>query len=325
MYFMGEYEIRVVNVPLSTLRAFLESVAAHPHQDIASVAAFAGFSETTGKRALQGLAALGLVERDTSGLFTCTVETVTRGMTQDAGNLVLRRGLLGYRPFAALCEGLALGEGRRDAIRKAARLLGIPSRHEAAFDILIKWALELGILTEIDLDLQLAAEVAVAPTTLPPVLREEDVESEAKARLYNALRLGQGANNYLDEIDRQLLADALLLHSSKPTDSVEKSGQALEDFLREVARTHGVGAEAAKASGAGQLASLLVGKGVLHTHHQKLVDAIYTARNATAHRKDRKTLAPWEITPFGGFWALSGTLVTIRSIFMFVNQGSQTI
>ena len=78
-------------------------------------------------------------------------------------------------------------------------------------------------------------------------------------------------------------------------------------------------------SGAGQLANLLYTKGVIHNHQQKMVDATATIRNATAHRKDRKTLTPWELTAFGAFTALSMTLTTVRSIHMYITTGNQTI
>ena len=156
-------------------------------------------------------------------------------------------------------------------------------------------------------------------------LAPEDVESEAKARLFNARRLGRDVHDLLDETDRSLLADSLLKHASDPRASVSASGQAIEDFLRHVADDRGLGSEARKKSGAGQLANLLYTNGVIHNHQQKLVDAAATTRNATAHRKDKKTLAPWELTPFGAFSALAMTLTAIRSIYMYVNDGSQTI
>jgi hypothetical protein len=56
-----------------------------------------------------------------------------------------------------------------------------------------------------------------------------------------------------------------------------------------------------------------------------MVDSVATIRNATAHRKDKKTLQPWELTPFGAFAALSMTLTAVRSIYLYVNTGRQTI
>jgi hypothetical protein len=239
--------------------------------------------------------------------------------------LVLRRALQGFRPFEMLAEGLALGENSATAARKAALLLDIDDRHMERLDVLLGWGADLGILTNGDGGYKLAAELQ--PSAIEEVggISTADVESEAKARLYNARRLGRDANNYLDEVDRQLLADALLEHETKPRKSVEDSGQALEDFFRELAADNGLDADAKKMNGAGQLANLLYTKGLIHSHHQKLADAVSTPRNATAHKKDKKTLTPWEITPPGAFSAQSMTLTVIRSIYEYTANRKQTI
>lgn len=313
-------------MPIATLAAFMEAVASHPTDDAADLSAFAGFSAATGARALPSLETLGVVERDPeSRVYRLNVEGVSRGMGAEAATLVLRRALQGYRPFEMLVEGLALGETATTAARKTALLLDIHDRHVERLEVLLGWGTDLGILTNSDGGYKLAPELQ------PPAIEEVggisagDVESEAKARLYNARRLGRDANNYLDEVDRQLLADALLEHESKPRKSVEDSGQALEDFLRELADDKGLAADAKKANGAGQLSNLLYTKGLIHSHHQKLAEAVSTPRNATAHKKDKKTLTPWEITPLGAFSTHSMTLTVIRSIYEYTANRKQTI
>jgi hypothetical protein len=317
--------LRIERVPVQTLAAFMEAVAVHPTDDVADIAEFAGFSAKTGSRALPSLETLGIVERDANGVYRVKAEGVSRGMSLDAAALVLRRALQGFRPFEMLAEGLALGENSATAARKAALLLDIDDRHMERLDVLLGWGADLGILTNGDGGYKLAAELQ--PSAIEEVggISTADVESEAKARLYNARRLGRDANNYLDEVDRQLLADALLEHETKPRKSVEDSGQALEDFFRELAADNGLDADAKKMNGAGQLANLLYTKGLIHSHHQKLADAVSTPRNATAHKKDKKTLTPWEITPPGAFSAQSMTLTVIRSIYEYTANRKQTI
>jgi hypothetical protein len=318
-------QLRIARVPIQTLSAFLEAVTTHPTSNAAELADFAGFSPKTASRALPSLETLGVVERDSAGVYRTTIEGVTRGMSTDAAALILRRALLGFRPFEMLTEGLALGENAPTAARKAARLLDIDDRHIERLDVLLGWGADLDILTNGDGGYKLTEELRTRAIDEVGGISAEDVESEAKARLYNARRLGRDAHNYLDEVDRQLLADALLEHESAPRKSVEDSGQALEDFLRELADDNGFAAEAKKANGAGQLASILHTKGLIHSHHQKLVDAVSTPRNATAHKKDKKTLTPWEITPLGAFSTHSMTLTVIRSIYESTANRKQTI
>jgi hypothetical protein len=117
----------------------------------------------------------------------------------------------------------------------------------------------------------------------------------------------------------------LLAYDARPRDSVEHTGQALEDFLREVAGDKGLAAEAGKLNGIGQLANLLHTKGVIHNHHQKLADAVSTMRNAAAHRKDKKTMTPWTITAMAAFSAHSSALTVIRSIYEYTTSGRQVL
>lgn len=318
-------ELRISRVPVPTLAAFMEAVAAHPTDDAGEIAEFAGFSAKTGSRALPSLETLGVVQRDSDGVYRIKVDGVSRGMGDAAAALILRRALQGFRPFELVAEGLALGEDTTTAVRKAALLLNIDARHVDRLDVLLGWASDLGILTNGVTGYKLVPELQPRAIEQVDGISAHDLESEAKARLYNARRLGRAANNYLDEVDRQLLADALLDHETNPRKSVEDSGQALEDFLRELASDNGLAAEAKKANGAGQLANVLYTRGLIHTHQHKLADAVSTPRNATAHRKDKKTLTPWEITPLGAFSAHSMTLTVIRSIYEYTANRKQSI
>jgi hypothetical protein len=312
-------------VPIGTLAAFLVACAAHPSSDIEEVARFAGFSTATARRALPSLETLGLVTRDGDGIWRATADGVARGMSPESATLVIRHALQGSRPFEALCEGLALGEDAATASRKAALALGLDGVASERLAILLRWGVDLGILEDSDDGLRLRPELQVSAVPGTPLLSTADLESEARARLYNARQLGRVANNYLDETDRKLLADALLAYVAKPRDSVEKAGQAVEDFLREVAGDQGLASDAGKLNGIGQLANLLHTKGVIHNHHQKLADAVSTARNAAAHRKDKKTMTPWTITPLAAFTAYSTALTVIRSVHQYTTSGRQVL
>lgn len=312
-------------MPVPTLGAFLEACATHPTDDLADLSEFAGFSISTGKRAIPTLESFSLVTRDGSGRFVSTADGVRRGMDAEARDQVIRRGLLGFRPFELLVEGLALGEDVDVTVRKTLRLLDLPQSEASKLRMLLNWGEDLRVLERENGRVRLIAELSPAAVDATGHVSSEDVESEAKARLFNARRLGRDANHYLDETDRGLLAEALLSAGSDPRKSVDASGQAMEDFLREVANEKGLGQQTRKLNGAGQLANLLASNVVIHSHHQKMVDAAATMRNATAHRKDKKTLTPWELTEGGAFTAHAMTLTAIRSIHHYASNGRQTI
>src|SRR5439155_3092405 len=133
-----------------------------------------------------------------------------RGMGLEAASLVIRKALQGFRPFELLCEGLALGEDAHTAMRKTARLLDLDDRGGDRLQILLRWGEDLSVFESDENGITLCSELQASALAEASMLQAGDLESEAKARLYNAKHLGRAANNYLDEIDRQLLADALL-------------------------------------------------------------------------------------------------------------------
>jgi len=317
--------LRLSEVPIGTLGAFMEACAVHRSDDVQELAKFAGFSHSTARKVVPTLETLGIVTRGANDCYLVAVDGVSRGISQDAKDQIIRRALLVFRPFEVLIEGLALGERESDAIRKALLLLGLPDSETSKLRMLLRWGGDLGIVESAGDETKLVTELSPTSADGLGALTATDVESEAKARLFNARRLDRDANNYLDEVDRSLLADALLKYESDARNSIDASGQAIEDFLRHVADDRGLGEEAKKASGAGQLANLLYSKGVIHNHHQKMIDAVATIRNATAHRKDKNTLTPWELTPFGAFSALVMTLTAIRAIHLYTQKGRQTI
>ncbi len=245
-------------------------------------------------------------------------------MTEDARREVLKRALLGNRPFEALCEGLNLGESLADAWRKGCVLLGI-EWDNSKLDLLVKWGLDLGVLIGPPSSPALAIEFQRQPDSSVSPIPAAAFEAEARARLFNSEAIGRSANNALDENDRGLLAAAVLALPTDPPTTVEKAGQAVENFLREISKTRGFDDDAKKCNGAGQLASMLVGKGVLHSHHVKLVDAVGTLRNAKAHDKDKKSLVPWQITRTGASASLLMAHASIKGIHEYITSGGQTI
>ncbi len=310
--------LRLYEVPVSTIMAFVEAIAACPHCDSIAAAEFAGYGSSTAKKALTGAQTLGLINEN-SGKYTCAADSVARGMPQHVALGIFRRALQGFRPFEVVCEGLALGESPQEAVLRARLLLGLRTGEESKLRILLRWGTETGLIVDGEEDgLSIRKDLVAATEEEWGLVSPDDLDSQMKARLFNSRKLGQSANHFLDEVDRQLLADALILIPARHKASVEATGQALEDFLRQVAGTASLQKEAKKCSGSGQLANLLLSNRIIHSHHQKLVDAVGAIRNAKAHKKDKVSLTPWKITKEGALAAAMMNLVAIRSIYEFV-------
>jgi hypothetical protein len=317
-------DFRIWPVSIETLLNALHAVASHPNSDVAALSTFAGLGDSTLAKANAVLGAFGLVSQGEVG-FICTDPKIIRGTTLEMRRQILRKALLSYRPFESVCEGLGLGEPIGDAIRKASVLLGIKPGDVPRFQTLQKWGLELLLLQEKNGEVSLAPEITPVSPAPSMFITPGDVESEAKARLYVATRVGRDAYNALDEKERGLLADALIGISVKPSDAVEKVGQAVENYLRELCGQHGLASDAAKLNGGSQLASLLASKSLIHSHQVKLVDSVSMLRNAKAHHKDKKTLIPWHITEEGALASFFSAVTAIKSIDTYIRKGNQVL
>lgn len=322
----GLYDFRLADVSIDTLVAVLEAVASHKTDDVLQVANFAGLARSTVSRALLTLQSLRLVDKDEANSYFCCVPQVRRGMSNSEIRFYLRKALISYRPFEAVCEGLALNESLSVAIRKASVLLEINDEGEERFNILMKWGRDLGVLTQENGDVGLTIDIGTIESSAETsIITNEDIESEVKARLYISLKLGRELYNILAENERLLLAQAVLKFASDPDDAIEKSGQALENFLREAATAKGLRQEASKLNGSSQLGNLLASQGLIHSHHQKTIDAVSMFRNAKVHNKDKKTLTPWELTPLASFSSVLGVLLTLKSLHEYMQNGRQIL
>jgi hypothetical protein len=318
------FTLKFSPVSVETLIETVEAVAAHPDGSLDSVARFAGLGRSTVGKAIPLLVAFGLVASDGPKL-RCTEPSIGRGVADAVVRQALRRALIAYRPFEVVCEGLALGESATEAIRKASVILGIEKSDLDRFDFLIKLGVDLSLLREADGVVELAPEVTPAATAHGPFITSDDVESEVKSRLYVAGRMGREAFNALDDRERGLFASSLLSITGKPSETVEQAGQATENYLRELCGKRGLAAEAAKQNGAGQLASLLASKSIIHNHHVKLIDMVGALRNAKVHHKDKKTLVPWQITEEGALASFFAAVTAIKSIESYLKTGSQIL
>lgn len=200
---MSSTVIRISSVSVSMLMRILEATAAHPNADVDNVAEYAGTGNSTAARALSSLQDLGLVRREEAGQFVCNSADVRRGMDEGTLQQIIRRALIAYRPFEAVCEGLALDESLDIATRKASALLGISQGDQKKLDILIRWAKTLNILEEDDAgEVTLFLDSGFRRQVEQHIITAEDVESEVKARLYVAGKLGRQAYNVLDEAEK---------------------------------------------------------------------------------------------------------------------------
>lgn len=316
--------LRIRNTSVNTLVKFLEAAAATGGSEGETLANFAGMSKRSAQRALSSLEALGLVISSGNDRFEPVSDQLGRGLDSEQGRLRIQKALLDFRPFEVLCEGLALGEDFDTAARKALVLLGIPPDEANRFETLAKWGRHLHVLeSDSDGKLRVASELVIESEDDLGRISAQDLESEARSRLYNSRRMTREAHEFIGETERDLLAKALMAFRDDPDTCIDSAGQGLEDFLREVAIDKVTAQEASKCSGPTQLANLLRREDVILPNHANRVAGLSAMRATSAHSKDKTTAAPWSLDEHVAFWTIDGVLLLIRSVYYWVYRGSQ--
>ena len=95
---MAVSTLRLDELPIATLGAFMEACATRKTSDLQELSVFAGFSVSTGRKAVRTLEALGVIQRADDATYSIAVEGVTRGMSGDAKEQIIRRALLASAP-----------------------------------------------------------------------------------------------------------------------------------------------------------------------------------------------------------------------------------
>src|SRR5260221_3645958 len=179
---MGDTLLRLKEVPGSALGGFLEAAAAHRARDLSQLAGFAGFSSSTARKAVPTLETLGILKQDHTDPYTVTVDGVARGISDQAKEQIIRRALLGRRAFGLLIEGIALGEGKRDAIRKALLILDLPETDAPKMELLLRWASDLNIIESSKGELPLGPEFSLERADELGAPAPEDIRPAPNAR-----------------------------------------------------------------------------------------------------------------------------------------------
>jgi hypothetical protein len=320
---MTTYSIPSTSISIDSLLKVLEATSEIRSPKIDDYSNYAGLGQSTTRRAFSVLEAIGLVINNESDEYICTNDSVSRANKNEINLSILKKAFLSFKPFELFSLGLAMGETPTESYRKTAVLLNL-SADDDDRESIIDLGIKLGLLewNEEGLSLTVREELKIEETK--HIVSSEDVESEVKARLYLAMRVGREAFNFLDESEKELLTNGLITFYSDPQQAVEDSGQAIENFLREIASDQGYSNDAQKCNGISQLVNLLYSKSIVHVHHLHLGQGCSTLRNAVAHNKDKKTMKPWEFTETGAFLQINLSLTLISSIFLYIYKGRQT-
>ncbi len=275
--------------------------------------------------AIQVLVTLGLIRPLAGVAYRAKHKGQITDKNLSDAKTAIRDAIVAYPPLKNLFERLGIDRSSDLAIARTRQKLGYVV---STFDASMSYFIDLAIVFELlqrstDGSLILAPEISVDEQDAMFLQPLGDTTSRIKAELSLARHFGEVLHDRVDAHDLEHLIESLLIYRTAPDRAIERAGNAMENFLREIAERQGYGEEAKRKSGAGQLAEMLRERKVILPPHVNLVLRTAVVRNASAHDKDRVSMEPWEMTPLGTLAAVTTAIVAIRSIAAYEIDGQQ--
>lgn len=320
---MSFVDLRLYPMPIDTILKVTEAVDFLGTASLEAVARFAGVGSTTAYKALLNASHLGFVEKVGSDNYTYVHMNPLQGMPSAEKRNLFQQSLQAYRPFEALCQFLSYGECESAAMRKASVVIGDSNLDKNAFTALLKWGVDIGILSRDKSGTLCLAETLKEELKAISEALEIKLGNEFEIGLYLCRRLATQCYEFLESPERHRLIQAFMDSGENPEKSCEENGKAFENFLRLIAKAKGV--DVSNRNGIGQVAEELAKQGVIHTKHKNMCLAVGAVRTVSAHDRDKVSNIPWTKTPEMAHAVLSYSLSVMRSIYLWVFESKQEL
>lgn len=300
-----------------------------PHAEEEEIITFTGFSERRVRESIKLAKELELIEGDESYSVLSSYRQRIAEVSIEDRDVLLNRALIQYRPFRTFGQYIRKGYSIDQAAEKANVIHDISSDSDYIEDYFIRFGEYADILEQNDEGTTIeitSKEIPVDSVESVEALRSA-IESEGQIRFYLEETIGSEIMAELDEDTEDDLVKSFSEHAESPRDSITASGRALEDFLRDLGRTHGSSIKKyANAGGAGELADELKGDAIIREVQRKRASAISDIRNkGGAHGDDRQTGDRWRTSAELALNVAMESTLLIASIQELVDNGNQQL
>ena len=231
--------------------------------------------------------------------------------------------LLNYPPFLIFVTELSREYSPEDAAAFTVGVLNIQCKPELAFKVFKGWGLYCELLK--------MENGVLIPAFKPIKLLEfgflrrlaEAMENDAQVRTFVVDELGPElvadmSNRGVSELP-VALADALVKHESDPRRIGDPVGSMIEAYCSKLLNTP------VESNSLPDLARKLEDQGVILTPHRYLLNGVAGIRHPASHGVDRKTQQKWTITSRGSLIGQLLALVTLRSMFLWMQGQRQEV
>jgi len=290
---------------------------------------YADISDVYARRALDAVVQLGMGSMQSGRYFADPECNIVTKANAGQWPVIFRKFLQRFDPFILFIMLVGKGDSSNDAARKTSAIYPIEAPAEIIQSTLLGWGAYADIL-EADRKGRLRLKVdteKLEAEYLKELIRA--LESDFKARIYIAGKLGDEVFAFVDHTDVEFMVSAIRKHGEDPRSGIENIGRAFEDFLRKVGTTESgrlsEGQKISECRGIGQLATTLKTNKIIHEKQYDLSSYVNAMRLASAHGKEAATNVTWTVNPDAAIETILTALTGIRSIHHYVFKNLNTL
>lgn len=302
-----------------TIVAVVDYVVMQPDASIEECATFADISSAHAAVALAAAEVLALIKAKPGGGYEpadWTIKLLAEGSIEQKRQ-IFRAHLERFEPFAyarlRMLQGFDVGQ----ACREAKAMFDLTPAPAVIRDVFSGWGVFARSFvgdppapdTSSGIDSPLAA--VIDPILDAGATAEEFVSDALSPALLVAL--DQGVR------DKLMLGVRRFFAREESRSVGQPLGIALEDFLRGIARKHGV--DVSTKNGIGQVGTELRTQRKIAKRHLGLIESANSIRIAIEHGEDADEGKDWQITPQGLRLLISTTMLAIKSISSYDARG----
>lgn len=234
-----------------------------------------------------------------------------------------RTRLQDYPPFLLYAQFVAKGYSSDEAASILRGIFYIKGLTKVIERSLRRWGLYSGLLEKVKtgkIKIKISMERLTAEYVKDLL---EALESDMKAKLFIIDRLGAELFGYITSKGLSIteLATAIREYEKDPRGSANKACQVFETFLYKVGEDAGI--DVSRYTGVIQLTDAMRGANKILRKHMHVCHGLGGIRNASSHGPDQETGNPWRINPDTALVSAIFVPVTMRSLYLFIEQGKQ--
>ncbi len=306
--------------------------SSHTPTDVETLMKYSGKSKSYVRSAIDAALLLGMIKKDEEGSYKTISECAELSinmLSEDSKLSIFKKWLTSWDPFITFVRHIGMGDSSEVSARRLTSFYTFNKEPKAISELLLLWAKTCDLIDSSgNLNVErynIESGFSIEETS---VVLTDDVS----IRLYLNTFFGDQIFNWLTHSEIEELINAFVVYKGNPRNAIESSGRSFEDILRRLSLENPLVnlTKLSRKSGISELANNILysykddsgaNHSFIHTKQRDISQAIGSVRNMASHSMESKSMERWDLTPDGALSKILMTMVTVRSLFLYLKEG----